>query len=112
MYAATAVFALGYVRPPGDGRSATRYNRRLYAGLNLFAWAMAMATVVNGLALLWVAIEVTTVVSALLVAIDDTDGASEAAWKYVLIASMGLGIALLGNRRHGPTQELRALQRL
>jgi hydrogenase-4 component F len=95
LYAATAVFALGYVRPPGDARSATRYNRRLYAGLNLFAWAMAMATVVNGLALLWVAIEVTTVVSALLVAIDDTDGASEAAWKYVLIASMGLGIALL-----------------
>ena len=33
----------------------------------------------NGLALLWVAIEVTTVVSALLVAIDDTDGAIEAA---------------------------------
>ena len=49
----------------------------------------------NGLALLWVAIEVTTVISALLVAIDDTDGATEAAWKYVLIASMGLGIALL-----------------
>jgi hydrogenase-4 component F len=50
---------------------------------------------VNGLALLWVAVEVTTVVSALLVAIGDTDGAFEAAWKYVLIASMGLGIALL-----------------
>jgi hydrogenase-4 component F len=45
--------------------------------------------------LLWVAVEVTTVVSALLVAIDDTHGATEAAWKYVLIASMGLGIALL-----------------
>ena len=72
---------------------ATR--RRFFAGLNLFAWSMAMAPLVNGLALLWVAIEVTTVISALLVAIDDTDGAIEAAWKYVLIASMGLGIALL-----------------
>ena len=38
----------------------------------------------------------TTVISALLVAIEDTDGAAEAAWKYVLIASAGLGIALLG----------------
>jgi hydrogenase-4 component F len=95
VYGATAVFAIGYVHPAGDPGSAARYNRRFFAGLNLFAWAMAMAPVVNGLALLWVAIEVTTVVSALLVAIDDTDRATEAAWKYVLIASMGLGIGLL-----------------
>jgi hydrogenase-4 component F len=38
---------------------------------------------------------VTTVISALLVAIEDTDRAVEAAWKYVLIASAGLGLALL-----------------
>ena len=95
VYAATAVFAIGYVRPAGDPQSAARYNRRLFAGLNLFAWSMAVAPLVNGLALLWVAIEVTTVLSALLVAIDDTDRAAEAAWKYVIIASMGLGIALL-----------------
>lgn len=95
LYATTAVFAMGYVRPAGDIDTVARYNRRFFAGMNLFAWAMAMATLVNGLALLWVAIEVTTVVSALLVAIDDTDGATEAAWKYVLIASMGLGVALL-----------------
>jgi hydrogenase-4 component F len=95
VYAATAVFAIGYVRPVGDRSSVARYNRRFFAGLNMFAWAMALAPLVNGLALLWVAIEVTTVISALLVAIDDTDGAAEAAWKYVLIASMGLGIALL-----------------
>jgi hydrogenase-4 component F len=94
LYLATMVFAVGYVRP---GASAThRYGRRLFAGLNLFCWAMAMAPLMSSMALLWVAIEVTTVVSALLVAIDGTDGAAEAAWKYVLIASMGLGIALLG----------------
>jgi hydrogenase-4 component F len=95
LYAATAVFAMGYVCPAGDPEAVARYGRRFFAGLNLFAWSMAMTPVVNGLALLWVAIEVTTVISALLVAIDDTDGATEAAWKYVLIASMGLGIALL-----------------
>jgi hydrogenase-4 component F len=44
---------------------------------------------------LWVAVELTTIVSALLVAIDRTDAALEAAWKYILIASSGLGIALL-----------------
>jgi hydrogenase-4 component F len=91
LYLSTAIFSVGYVRP----EEGVRYRRRFFAGLNLFAWAMVMAPIVNGLALLWVAVEVTTVVSALLVAIDDTDGASEAAWKYVLIASMGLGIGLL-----------------
>jgi hydrogenase-4 component F len=95
LYATSGLFAVGYIRPVGDPEAAARYSRRFFAGLNLFAWSMAMAPLVNGLALLWVAIEVTTVISALLVAIDDTDRATEAAWKYVLIASMGLGIALL-----------------
>ncbi len=95
LYATSGLFAVGYIRPVGDPEAAARYSRRFFAGLNLFAWSMAMAPLVNGLALLWVAIEVTTVISALLVAIDDTDRATEAAWKYVLISSMGLGIALL-----------------
>ena len=95
LYALTAIFAVGYLRPGGEPADQARYSRRFFAGLNVFCWAMTMAPVVNGLALLWVAIEVTTVISALLVAIDDTDGATEAAWKYVLIASMGLGIGLL-----------------
>ena len=69
--------------------------RQFYVGLNLFAWSMLVAPLMSNLALLWIAVEVTTVVSALLVAIEDTDGAVEAAWKYVLIASAGLGIALL-----------------
>jgi hydrogenase-4 component F len=94
LYAATAIFSCGYLRP-GSGEAERRYGRRFYAGLNLFCWSMAAVPLVNGLALLWVAIEITTVISVLLVAIDDTDGATEAAWKYVLIASLGLGIALL-----------------
>jgi hydrogenase-4 component F len=95
LYAATAVFACGYLHLD-EGPAGDRYGRRFYAGINLFCWSMAAAPLVNGLALLWVAIEITTVISALLVAIDATDGATEAAWKYVLIASLGLGIALFG----------------
>ena len=56
---------------------------------------MLAAPLMGSLALLWIAIEVTTVISALLVAIEDTDRAAEAAWKYVLIASAGLSLALL-----------------
>ena len=56
---------------------------------------MLAAPLMSSLALLWIAVEVTTIISALLVAIEDTDGAAEAAWKYVLIASAGLSLALL-----------------
>lgn len=104
LYAATAAYSIGYLAE--EARAATsaggteaahfaRYSRRFHLGMNAFAWSMLCAPAMNGLALLWIAIEITTVVSALLVAIDNTDGATEAAWKYVLIASSGLGIALL-----------------
>jgi hydrogenase-4 component F len=96
LYAAVAVYAVGYLR---THRDAT-YARRFYAGFNAFAWAMLAAPLMGSLALLWIAVEVTTIVSALLVAIEATptkegDGAAEAAWKYLLIASAGLGLALL-----------------
>jgi hydrogenase-4 component F len=95
LYAATAAYAIGYLRAEESTQDFPRYARRFYAGFNLFAWSMLCAPAMNGLALLWIAIEITTVVSALLVALDNTDGATEASWKYVLIASAGLGIALL-----------------
>lgn len=102
LYAVAGAYAIGYLA--GERRSAAdpvqwaefrRYSRRFHLGLNVFAWSMVCAPLVNGLALLWIAIEVTTVVSALLVALDNTEDATEAAWKYVLLASCGLGIALL-----------------
>ncbi len=91
LYAAVAVYAVGYLK-----HRDARYARRFHAGFNAFAWAMLAAPLMGSLALLWIAVEVTTIISALLVAIEDTDGAAEAAWKYVLIASAGLGLALLG----------------
>jgi hydrogenase-4 component F len=104
LYAAVGLYAVGYL---ADEQRAVRvetaeqkalfahHSARFYLGLNAFAWSMICAPLVNGLALLWIAIEITTVISALLVALDNTEGATEAAWKYVLIASSGLGIGLL-----------------
>jgi len=98
VYACVAVYSIGYQRAAGahGGGEDRRYGRLFWAGLNLFAWSMLAAPAMGNLALLWIAIEVTTIVSALLVALEGTDGAAEAAWKYVLLASAGLAIALLG----------------
>ncbi len=96
-YACVAAYSIGYLRTAGPHGAGNRaYARRFWIGLNLFAWSMLAAPMMSNLALLWIAIEVTTIVSALLVALEGTDGAAEAAWKYVLIASAGLAIALLG----------------
>jgi hydrogenase-4 component F len=98
LYAAVAVYAVGYVRTETEGEdpaSGRRYTARFYALFNVFGWSMLVAPMMNSLALLWIAVEVTTVVSALLVAIENSEAAVEAAWKYVLIASAGLGLALL-----------------
>jgi len=90
VYACAAVYATGYI----STSAPAGYQRRFLFGLNIFGWALICAPLVDGLALLWVAIEVTTVVSALMVAVDRTKPAAEAAWKYLLIASAGLGIGL------------------
>lgn len=95
IYAVVSVYSVGYIEGEHGGTDLRRYQRLFYVGLNLFGASLLAAPLVNGLALLWIAIEVTTVVSALLVAIDVSDAATEAAWKYLLIASVGLGIALL-----------------
>jgi hydrogenase-4 component F len=115
LYAAVAVYSIGYLGSADDSAndggayhggashggarstaSVQRYTRRFCLGINLFAGSMLAAPMMSNLALLWVAIEVTTVISALLVALEGTDGSAEAAWKYILIASAGLSIALLG----------------
>jgi len=93
LYAVAAVFSIGYLR--GDEAGFEHFARRYFALLNLFGWTMLLVPLAADFGTLWVAVELTTIVSALLVAIDRTDAALEASWKYVLIASCGLGIALL-----------------
>jgi hydrogenase-4 component F len=95
LYATAAVFSVGYLRGGADRTGFASYARRYYTLLNLFGWTMLLVPLMNDFGTLWVAVELTTIVSVLLVAIDRTDAALEAAWKYVLIASVGLGIGLL-----------------
>jgi hydrogenase-4 component F len=96
LYAAAAVFSIGYLRADERRRDYPRFARRYFAYLSLFAWTLILVPEAADFGVLWIAVELTTIISALLVALDRTDAALEAAWKYVLIASVGLGIALMG----------------
>ena len=95
VYAMAAVFSVGYLGFEHERPGFIGFARRYFALLHLFGGVMVLVPLAADFGVLWVAVELTTIVSALLVAIDRTDAALEAAWKYVLIASSGLGIALL-----------------
>jgi hydrogenase-4 component F len=96
LYATGAVYSVGYLRADERRADYAQFARRYFAYVNVFAWTMLLVPEVSDFGMLWIAVELTTILSALLVALDRTDAALEAAWKYVLIASAGLGIALLG----------------
>ena len=85
---------LGHERAAGLLRAhdAGRY----YALLLWFAAGLAAVPLLDNLGLLWVGIEATTIVSALLVGFARTPEAIEAAWKYLILGSIGIGFALLG----------------
>lgn len=67
------------------------------ASMLLFLAAMSMACISDHIIVLWVAIEATTLASAPLILSHRSKEALEAVWKYVLICSVGIALALLGS---------------
>ena len=67
-----------------------------YALITLFFGAMMFAILAPSLPLMWVAVELTTLVSAPLIASRRDRGSLEAMWKYLLICSIGIAFALFG----------------
>jgi len=65
-----------------------------YALLGAFAFAMLATLVVTDLGLMWIGLEGTTIASALLIVLERKTTSVEAAWRYTIIASAGLTIAL------------------
>ena len=90
------------------GRARTRTATQHSVLVQLFLAAMALAVLAASLGVLWVAVEATTIVTAFLVGQRRTRAAVEAAWKYVVICSTGIAMALLGTfllnyaARHAP----------
>ena len=69
--------------------------RWYYSLVDLFAFTMLLAVVVNDIGFIWIAVEATTVTSALLVALERERTSIEAAWRYTLLVSAGLATSLL-----------------
>ena len=110
----SSLYSIGYLALDlKEGVITEGKTRAYYALYNLFAFTMFFVTVVNNLGIMWVAIEMTTLVSAFLVGFDNTKKSIEAAWKYIIICSAGIALALLGTillyytvSRHGHINSL------
>jgi hydrogenase-4 component F len=70
--------------------------RQYQAFINLFIFSMLLAVSANNVAVMWIAIEATTIFSALLIPLLRTKGSVEASWKYILIGSVGIALAFAG----------------
>ncbi|MHB8253283.1 MAG: proton-conducting transporter transmembrane domain-containing protein [Acidiferrobacter sp.] len=93
VYFLASLYAIGYMRLITD--QAERLPR-FYALMCGFALTMLVAPFMNNPGIYWIVIDLTTIVSAFLVGFEREAESAEAAWKYIIIVSAGLSLALLG----------------
>jgi hydrogenase-4 component F len=79
-----------------EGKLRESDQTRYYSLLLTFMATMFAVPVLNNIGIMWVAIEATTVVSVLMVSIYRTGSSLEAAWKYLILGSVGIALALFG----------------
>jgi hydrogenase-4 component F len=94
IFSVVLVYSTGYLRHVPGGRFSSP--RWYYALLFLFLFTLLAAYLSSNLGVLWIAIEGTTLASALLVGFYNTQGAVEAGWKYLIMCSVGIAFALFG----------------
>jgi hydrogenase-4 component F len=93
----TSVFSASYIAHELEvGRLAPRQLRFYHAMYQILLFAMNLALVANNIGLMWVAIELATLTTVLMVGIYRTPEAIEAAWKYFILGSVGIALALFG----------------
>ncbi|MDD3178747.1 MAG: proton-conducting transporter membrane subunit [Opitutaceae bacterium] len=71
--------------------------REFYVLTPLFAASMFLVVLVNSVGVMWFAVETTALTSVLLVALYNRQTSLEAAWKYIILGSLGLALALFGS---------------
>jgi len=93
----TSVFSASYIGHELETGRLTRTNLRFYHAMyQLLMFAMNLALVANNIGLMWVAIELATLTTVVMVGIYRTHEALEAAWKYFILGSVGIALALFG----------------
>jgi hydrogenase-4 component F len=93
----TSAFSASYIGHEIETGRLTQANLRFYHAMyQALMFAMNLALLANNIGLMWVAIELATLTTVLMVGIYRTHEALEAAWKYFILGSVGIALALFG----------------
>jgi len=93
----TSVFSASYIAHELEIGHLTPAHLRFYHAMyQVLLFAMNLALVANNIGLMWVAIEMATLTTVIMVGIYRTEEAIEAAWKYFILGSVGIALALFG----------------
>ena len=93
----TSVFSATYIAHELEtGHLTPLYLRFYHAMYQTLMFAMNLALLANNVGLMWVAVELATLTTVLMVGIYRTPQALEAAWKYFILGSVGIALALFG----------------
>lgn len=92
VYLLASIYAVGYMRLSTEADRLHRF----YALFAAFALSMFIAPLMNNAGVFWIAIELTTLISTFLVGFERDAESIEAAWKYIVVVSAGISLALLG----------------
>ncbi len=93
----TSIFSGPYMRFEWQHRGLPERRLRLYhAMFQLFVFGMLLGFTTNNIGLMWIALELATLATVLLVSLYRTPASIAAAWKYFMLAGMGIALALFG----------------
>jgi len=93
----TAVFSRRYMRREREhGRVDHVAMRYYHVMFQMFIFSMILSLMSNNIGLLWIATELATLTTVLLVSLYRTPTAIEAAWKYFILCGVGIALALFG----------------
>jgi hydrogenase-4 component F len=91
------LYAVGYVGEQYDrGDLSLKRFRYFFILFDLYLGVMLLAVNVENLGIMWIAIEGATLSAALLIGFERSKGALEAGWKFVILSSVGIALALFG----------------
>ena len=93
----TSAYSASYIGHEIEAGKLTPTHVRFYHAMyQSMMFAMNLALLANNIGLMWVAIEFATLTTVLMVGIYRTPEALEAAWKYFILGSVGIALALFG----------------
>jgi hydrogenase-4 component F len=94
---AVSIYTVGWLRQAvAVGNMKAESARSYFALVHAFVATMVVTVLADNLGILWIAMEGTTITSAILVGYHGHHHGLEAAWKYIIVTTIGISFGLFG----------------